>query len=273
MSWGLEGASVAFGGATALDDVTLVTDPGRVTVVVGGDGAGKSTCLRALVGLVRLDRGTVRAPSKDATGYVPATEGVYEDLTVAENARFVADAFGLDRSRRDEAIAALLDRTGVRGAEDRLAGHLSGGMRRKLAVGLALLHDPALLVLDEPTTGVDPVSRSGLWRLITGAAARGAAVVVATTYVNEAARATSVVLLQAGTVLASGTPEAILGGVPGAVGHATHPVGAAGHRWGRGRAWRVWAPDGKLPPGCTRVTPDFEDAVVVAELARPAGGR
>ena len=270
MSWGLEGASVAFDGVTALDDVTLVAEPGVVTVVVGGDGAGKSTCLRALAGLVRLERGARRAPPKEEIGYVPATEGLYRDLTVAENVEFVAAAFGLGHRRQAEATGVLLDRTGLGGVEGRLAGQLSGGMQRKLAVGLALLHEPALLVLDEPTTGLDPVSRSGLWRLVTGAAARGAAVVVATTYVNEAARAGAVVLLDAGGVLAAGTPEAILGGVAGAVGRAEDAVGAAERRWRRGRAWRVWAPDGTLPTGCDRVDPDFEDAVVVTELTHAA---
>ena len=270
MTWGLDRVSVAFGGVRAIDDVTVVAHPGSTTVVVGGDGAGKSTSLRALVGLVRVEGGIVRAPPKHDIGYVPATEGVYEDLTVAENVEFVADAFRMVRHRRTDATATLLERTGLRGAEARLAGQLSGGMRRKLAVGLALLHEPALLVLDEPTTGVDPVSRSELWRLITGATARGAAVVVATTYVNEATRAASVVLLDAGAVLASGEPDAILRSVPGAVGSAEEPVGTLDRRWRRGGAWRVWAPGGELPAGCHLVEADFEDAVVVAELEQAA---
>ncbi len=147
-------------------------------------------------------------------------------------------------------------------------------MQRKLAVGLALLHSPELLVLDEPTTGVDPVSRAELWRLISGAAAQGAAVAVATTYVNEAARAGSVVLLEAGQVLASGSPDGILRGVPGALGTAPGKAGTARPTplsWRRGVSWRVWAPDGELPAGVEPASPDFDDAVVVAELAGQAG--
>jgi ABC-2 type transport system ATP-binding protein len=147
-------------------------------------------------------------------------------------------------------------------------------MQRKLAVALALLHAPDLLVLDEPTTGVDPVSRAELWRLISAAAAQGTAVVVATTYVNEAARAACVVLLEAGKVLASGSPDAILRGVPGVVGTAARPRGGGRPgplSWRRGAGWRVWAPDGELPAGAERTGPDFDDAVVVAELAAQAG--
>jgi ABC-2 type transport system ATP-binding protein len=242
--------------------------------VVGGDGAGKSTCLRTLVGLVRPQAGSVRRPAKERIGYVPATAGLYADLTVQQNLDFSARAYRLPAAQREEREQQLLERTGLAGVRRRLGGQLSGGMQRKLAVALALLHAPDLLVLDEPTTGVDPVSRAELWRLISAAAAQGTAVVVATTYVNEAARAASVVLLEAGKVLASGSPDAILRGVPGVVGTAPHP--RAGGRpgplsWRRGAGWRVWAPDGELPAGAERTGPDFDDAVVVAELAAQAG--
>jgi len=144
-------------------------------------------------------------------------------------------------------------------------------MQRKLAVGLALLHSPELLVLDEPTTGVDPVSRAELWRMISGAAAGGAAVAVTTTYVNAAARAASVVLLEAGHVLASGSPEDILRGVPGTLGTARAAERPSPLSWRRGASWRVWAPAGGLPDGVQPVQPDFDDAVVVAALASEAG--
>ncbi len=213
----------------------------------------------------------MRRPAKERTGYVPATAGLYTDLTVQENLDFWAGAYRLPAARRARREAEILERTGLAGVRDRLGGQLSGGMQRKLAVGLALLHEPQMLVLDEPTTGVDPVSRADLWRLISGAAAQGTAVAVATTYVNEAARAASVVLLEAGKVLASGSPDAILRGVPGAVG-----VQAGGARpgplaWRRGADWRVWAPAGDLPPGAARTEPDFADAVVVAALAGEGG--
>jgi ABC-2 type transport system ATP-binding protein len=273
MTWGLDDVRVSFGRRTALDAVTVAARPGQVTVVVGGDGAGKSTSLKTLVGLVRPQAGTVRRPAKERIGYVPATCGLYADLTVQENLDFSAGAYRLPGGQRAEREQRLLERTGLARVRARLGGQLSGGMQRKLAVTLALLHPPDLLVLDEPTTGVDPVSRAELWRLISGAAAQGTAVVVATTYVNEAARAASVVLLEAGKVLASGSPEDILRGVPGVVGVA---AGGGGGRpgslsWRRGAGWRVWAPDGHLPPGAERTAPDFDDAVVVAELAAEAG--
>ena len=272
MTWGLENVSVTIGKTRALDDVTVAVRPGRVTVVVGGDGAGKTTSLRVLAGLLAPDSGTARRPAKETIGYVPATAGLYGDLTVAENLDFTARAYGLagaGRARREDRI---LDRTGLAGARRRLGGQLSGGMKRKLATGMALLHAPELLIIDEPTTGVDPVSRVELWKLITGAAAEGAAVAVSTTYMNEAARADQVVLLEAGRELAGGSPDDILRRVPGAVGTAPGPQRPEGPSWRRGVNWRVWAKDGRLPPGAARVEPDFEDAVVVAALAASGEG-
>lgn len=271
MTWGLENVSVTRGRQVALDRVTVTAAPASITVVVGGDGAGKSTCLQVLVGLLEPDEGTVRRPAKERIGYVPATAGVYTDLTVAENLRFAADAYHLSGREVSRKAGEFLQRTGLAAARDRLGGQLSGGMRRKLAVGLALLHSPELLVIDEPTTGVDPVSRAELWRLIAGAAAEGAAVAVSTTYVNEAARAVRVVLLEAGRVLASGSPDEILRGVPGVVGVAARAERPAAASWRRGASWRVWSPDGALPDGVLPVQPDFEDAVVVAALGGEQG--
>jgi ABC-2 type transport system ATP-binding protein len=271
MRWGLEDVRVSRGRNLALAGVTVPADPSRVTVVVGGDGAGKSTCLQALVGLLEPDEGAVYRPAKERIGYVPATSGLYADLTVQENLGFSADVYRLSGGERSRKAEEILDRTGLAGVRRRLGGQLSGGMQRKLAVGLALLHSPGLLVLDEPTTGVDPVSRMELWRLIGRAAAEGTAVVVTTTYVNEAARAATVVLLEAGKVLASGAPEDILAAVPGAVGRATGSDRPSPLSWRRGASWRVWAPAGRLPDGVRQVQPDFDDAVVIAALAAEAG--
>lgn len=277
MKWGLEDVRVTRGRTIALDGVTVPAGPGSIMVVVGGDGAGKSTSLEVLVGLLEPDAGAVRRPPKERIGYVPATAGVFADLTVGENLDFTARAYRLPGGERARIAQYITERTGLAPARHRLAGRLSGGMRRKLAVGMALLHSPELLVIDEPTTGVDPVSRAELWRLITGAATDGTAVVASTTYVNEAARAASVVLLDAGRALASGSPDDILRSVPGAVGNVsgnsvsgctvTGAVRPAPLCWRRGPNWRVWAPDGLLPDGAERVRPDFEDAVVVASLA------
>ena len=267
MRWGLKNVRVSYGRRVALDDVTVPAEPAQVTVVVGGDGAGKSTCLKALVGLLQPEAGTVHRPAKQRIGYVPATAGLYADLTVQENLDFSAEAYRLPADQRGPKEDEILERVGLAGVRHRLGGQLSGGMQRKLAVGLALLHAPELLVLDEPTTGVDPVSRAELWRLISRAAAQGAAVAVATTYVNEAARAASVVLLEDGKVLASGAPDSILGSVPGVLG-AVRGVTARPTplSWRRGADWRVWAPSGELPAGAEPASPDFDDAVVVAEL-------
>lgn len=267
MTWGLEGATVRYGARVALDAVTFGAEPSGIHVIVGGDAAGKSTLLAALVGLVPLDDGEARRPSKDRIGYVPATAGLYGDLTVEENLEFSAGAYGLGGGELASRATALLERIGLESVRNRLASQLSGGMARKLAVGTALLHRPDLVVLDEPTTGVDPLSRAELWRLIAGAAAAGAAVVVATTYVDEAARATRVALLDAGRVLVEGSPGEIIASVPGAIGTSSDGRRPPGRAWRWGATWRVWAPDGRLPDGAERVEPTFDDAVLVASLA------
>jgi ABC-2 type transport system ATP-binding protein len=267
MSWGLKNASVEFGSRTALDNVTLDVDPSTVTVVVGGDGAGKSTMLRAMVGLVSLSKGEALRPSKMETGYIPATGGLYTDLTVDQNLSFSGGAYGLRGADLAARSDAMLERVGLTEARSRLGGHLSGGMQRKLAVGMALLHRPAMLVLDEPTTGVDPVSRAELWRLISGAAADGTAVVVATTYVDEANRASKVVLMEQGRQIAKGSPADIIAAVPGKLGVVRSKAQPEGLSWRWGATWRVWAPDKDLPPDAEPLQPDFEDAVMIAALA------
>lgn len=267
MTWGLRDAKVEFGSRTALGGVTVKVEPSTVTVVVGGDGAGKSTLLRALVGLVELSSGTVSRPSKEKIGFVPATAGLYTDLTVDENLGFSGGAYGMKGPRLAERKDEILERIGLTEARSRLAGHLSGGMQRKLALGMALLHEPDMLVLDEPTTGVDPVSRAELWRLISAAAAKGTAVIVATTYVDEASRASSVVLLEQGRPITIGSPSDIIGAIPGKLGTVTSKEQPQGSSWRWGAAWRIWAPTGVLPPDAEPLDPCFEDAVMVAELA------
>ncbi|HEX3489622.1 MAG TPA: ABC transporter ATP-binding protein, partial [Streptosporangiaceae bacterium] len=186
--WGARGIRVYYRETRALDDVSLLLPSGQVTVVVGGDGAGKTTLLRCLAGALAPQAGQVRTPGPRGIGYLPAGSGTYPDLTVAENLAFRATAYGLAPSKARERSAELIADAGLTGATDRLAGQLSGGMRQKLGVIAALLPGPELLILDEPTTGIDPVSRASLWRLIAGAAAAGAAVVLATTYLDEAER-------------------------------------------------------------------------------------
>ena len=265
--WGVDGLGVRYGGRVALEDVTFEVAGRSVAAVVGGDGAGKTSLLRALAGTVRPSAGTVRRPDDRRIGYVSAGPGVWGDLTVEENLEFTGRAYGLGGSRLRSRTAGLLERTGLAEAHDRLAGRLSGGMRQKLALAMALLHEPALLILDEPTTGVDPVSRVELWRLVAGAAAGGAAVALATTYLDEAERAATVLVLDQGHVLLAGTPDEVLAAVPGRVVEAaTRPRGVPA--WRRGARWRAWSADGSPLPGATGVALDLEDAVVVAQLAR-----
>jgi len=207
-----------------------------------------------------------------ATGYLSAGSGTYPDLSVAENLAFRAAAYRVPPQTARQRSAELLARAGLDKVTGRLAGQLSGGMRQKLGVIAAMLHRPDLLVLDEPTTGVDPVSRSDLWLLITRAAADGAAVVLATSYLDEAERAHHVLVLDAGSELAGGTADQIVAAMRGTLTvTGTRPTGEAGRRaWRRDGRWRVWDPDpadGSARDGGA-VRPDLQDAVTVAALAR-----
>ena len=163
-----------------------------------------------------------------------------------ENLAFRATAYQLPRPLPGSA-APNCSSGRLSGARDRLAGRLSGGMRQKLGVIASMLHQPDLLVLDEPTTGVDPVSRADLWWLIAQAAANGAAVVFATSYLDEAERAVSVLALDDGRALASGTPEEIMAAMPGTLRVSdARPEGEARRRaWRRGGRWRIWDPPGR----------------------------
>jgi len=262
MSWGLDRVSVDVDGEEALIDIDLACASGEVVAVVGGDGAGKTTVSRTLVGLLEPRRGTVDRPPSAQIGYLPATSGVWPDLTVMENLSFVADIYRIPKPVAR--IDRLLERCRLGDARERLGEQLSGGMRRKLGVAMALLPDPALLVLDEPSTGVDPVSRVELWALMTAAAADGAAVVFTTTYLDEAERARSIVALESGRMLASGSVADIAASVPGAIVDVRSDDGRA---WRRGRQWRSWRPDGTVPAGSTRITGDLTDLLVAATLA------
>ncbi len=222
-AWGLDHVSVRYGRRLALDDVSLEVPAGAVTAVIGGDGAGKSTLLRALAGVTRPASGAVRSPRRERLGYVSGASGLYTDLTVKENVDFVAGAYGVPPGELATRRELLLAGAGLTGVDGRLAGKLSGGMQQKLAFALAMLHRPDLLVLDEPTTGVDPVSRAELWRLIAGAAAGGAGVLVSTTYPDEARRAAYVLLLDDGRAVAAGPPDEVAAGPEGGGGAAAAP--------------------------------------------------
>ncbi|MGH8914153.1 MAG: ABC transporter ATP-binding protein [Acidimicrobiia bacterium] len=265
MSYGFDSVTVRFGESKALDEVDLTAEKGAVTAVIGADGAGKTTTARTLVGLLNPSAGAVRRPDPDSIGYQPEAAGTWRDLTVAENLSFVARANGL--AVGSERYQKLLAVTGLVEAVDRLAGALSGGMRQKLAVAMAMLPRPEMTVLDEPTTGLDPVSRAEVWRLLARAAGEDTAVVVTTTYLNEAERASHVVVLDAGRVLAAGTADTIRASFPGALGLSrSRPRGALS--WRRGNMWRVWGPDGRVRSGTRAIEPDLEDVVTAAALSQ-----
>lgn len=270
VNWGLFDARVSYEEARALDGVDVEVSPGEITTVVGGDGAGKSTVARALVGLVGLQSGAVRRPDFQRIGYQSESSGVWGDLTVAENLDFVASAHQLGRAERSSRIDALLETTRLGPARDRLADNLSGGMRQKLGVAMALLPEPSLIVLDEPTTGLDPVSRTELWAMVARAAVEGAAVVTTTTYLDEAQRGSQVVALEEGRVLARGTFGEVREQMPGVVAavdaRLEHP-----YKWRRGDGWRAWFPDGIIPPGSSLIDPDLTDLITAAAYSRRSG--
>lgn len=214
MSWGCRHVTVRYGAVTALEDVSLELSEGRITMLVGGDGAGKTTLLAALAGIRRLTSGRVTRPERARIGAMPAVGAAWSGLTVAENLAFAARVHGLGPAGAADRIGELLEITALEAARNRRADRLSGGMRQKLGLAMALLHRPDLLLLDEPTTGVDPVSRAELWRSVHGAADDGAAVVVATTYLEEAEHADRMVLLEDGRVRAAGPPAAVAEAVP-----------------------------------------------------------
>lgn len=183
--------------------------------LVGPDGAGKTTTLRLLAGALPLRAGRAMVAGYDVSteaekvrervGYVAQRFSLYGDLTVAENIRFFADLHGVPSDTREEREARLIAFTGLDAFRDRLAQHLSGGMRRKLALATALMHEPEVLLLDEPTTGVDPVSRREFWRILSGLRSQGVTILFATPYMDEAERCDRILFLARGRALAEGT--------------------------------------------------------------------
>jgi ABC-2 type transport system ATP-binding protein len=273
--WGTEEICVRYGDKLALDHVTFHALPGQVSAVVGGDGAGRTTLLRCLAGAHAVSSGQVRLPAPLRIGYLSAGSGTYPDLSVDENLAFRASAYQMPAAAARERSSEFVERAGLAGARDRLAGQLSGGMRQKLGVIAAMLHQPDLLVLDEPTTGVDPVSRADLWWLIARAAADGAAVVLATSYLDEAERAVEILALDAGRVLATGTPQEIIAAMPGTLRVSdARPEGEDRRRaWRRGGRWRIWDPPGRSGPRITDLRHQNRDEtdVIMTQIREKSG--
>lgn len=272
MTFGLSGVSVSFGHTRALQDVTVEVPAGTVVAVVGGDGAGKSTLLRALVREVQCDEGSVSAPAKEQIGFLPASAGSWASLSVAQNIDFAGGVYGLTGERLDARRRQLLDAADLSDASARLASQLSGGMRRKLGFCMAIVHTPELVVLDEPSTGVDPVSRIDLWRMISETAASGASVIMSTTYLDEAERAGHLVVLDGGQILVQGTYDEVRAGFGGVITRTDAAVRPS-WSWRRGRARHEYWPDGDAPTAGEIIEPDLEDIVVALSLERREKGR
>ena len=202
----------AFGSKRVLEDVCFQIEPGTLYGLIGRNGAGKTTTIESIVGLARPDRGTIAIFGKPpranrrSIGHAPQEIAVYPDLTAHENIAFFADLYG-DRNPRLRADA-ILETIGLSGSGDALASVLSGGQRRLLNLGLALAHDPPLLILDEPTVGLDIEARDGVWRVMRDARARGTTILLTTHYLEEADRLCDRVgILVAGRIAAEGTPH------------------------------------------------------------------
>ncbi|MCD6162335.1 MAG: ABC transporter ATP-binding protein [candidate division Zixibacteria bacterium] len=207
----------SFQDVKALADVNLDIDKGAVFGVLGPDGAGKTTLLRILAGVMTADSGTVNILGFDITadiesakqhiGYLSQRFSLYPDLTVSENIDFYSRLFKVDKLESYKRKAKLLDFSRLEPYADRTAKHLSGGMKQKLALSCALIHTPKILILDEPTTGVDPISRREFWKILYDLLTEGVTIIFATPYMDEAERANRVALLHEGKILSCETPE------------------------------------------------------------------
>jgi ABC-2 type transport system ATP-binding protein len=210
----------------ALDGISLAVEPGKVTGLIGPDGAGKTTLMRLAAALLRADAGSIRVLDKDVVqaplqvqstiGYMPQRFGLYEDLSVRENLDLYADLQGVPTPKRPERYAELLRMVDLAPFTERLAGRLSGGMKQKLGLACTLVRPPRLLLLDEPTVGVDPVSRRDLWTIVYRLVRdEGMSVLLSTAYLDEAERCDVVVLLHQGRLLGQGPPSTFSGALAG----------------------------------------------------------
>jgi ABC-2 type transport system ATP-binding protein len=206
-----------FGDFVAVNDVSFEVREGEIFGFLGSNGAGKSTTIRMLCGLLRPTSGTalvggvdvIRDPEgvKRRIGYMSQRFSLYEALTVDQNIAFFGGVYGLSADRLAARREFVLDMAGLRGRERELTSALSGGWRQRLALGCAILHEPPIVFLDEPTGGVDPLSRRQFWRLIDDLAARGVAVLVTTHYLDEAEHCQRIAIIQAGRLAAHGTVD------------------------------------------------------------------
>jgi ABC-2 type transport system ATP-binding protein len=221
----LEHVTRRFGGTMAVDDVSFDIRRGEMFGLIGPDGAGKTTTIRLVCGLLRPDAGAIRVLGADpvarhaaitrTAGYLSQRFSLYGDLSIDENIAFFAQIHGLtDYADRRNRLLEMTQLTPFRG---RLADRLSGGMKQKLALACTLVHEPQIILLDEPTTGVDPVSRREFWKLLSEFLAQGITIMMATPYLDEAERCGRVALLSGGRLLVVDTPQALRESLPGLV--------------------------------------------------------
>ncbi len=214
-----EGLTKSFNGLTAVDSLTLSVAEGEIFGLVGPDGAGKTTIMRLLTSIMEPTSGDAWVAGhhilkdaeaiKEEIGYMSQKFGLYPDLTVKENIDFYTDIYGVPRKGRGEKIERLLAFSNLTPFKKRLAGNLSGGMKQKLGLACALIHTPKILFLDEPTNGVDPVSRRDFWRILYQLLREKVTILVSTNYLDEAERCNRLGLIHRGKLLAFGTPDEV----------------------------------------------------------------
>jgi ABC-2 type transport system ATP-binding protein len=215
----LQNISRRFGSVTAVDGLSLDIEQGELFGLIGPDGAGKTTAMRLMLGIMRADSGEGRVGGFDLrreaesistlTGYVSQRFSLYGELTVQENLELFADLYGVPQQDREPRLRRLMQFSRLDPFRDRMARNLSGGMRQKLALSCALIHTPKLLLLDEPTTGVDPLSRRDLWKLLFDLWQEGVTIIVSTPYMDEAERCSRVGFLNRGRLIAAGRPDTL----------------------------------------------------------------
>ena len=217
----VSGVTKRYGDLTALDNVSFDVEEGEMFGLIGPDGSGKSTLYRILATLTAPDAGTAAVCGLDTVkdysrlrtiiGYMPERFSLYQDLTVSENLRFFASLFGVSIKENYDIIASVFSQ--LERFPDRKAGALSGGMKQKLALSCALIHRPRILLLDEPTTGVDAVSRSEFWDMLSTLREKGITILVSTSYMDEATRCGRIALIDKGRILKVNTPEGLVDGL------------------------------------------------------------
>jgi ABC-2 type transport system ATP-binding protein len=215
----IRGVVKRFDDVEALKGVSADIEAGRLTGLVGPDGAGKTTLIRLMAALMKPSEGTICVVGSDVvgaaatvhseTGYMPQRFGLYDDLTVAENLAFYADIYRVPKTERQTRVPELLGFANLAQFQDRLAGNLSGGMKQKLGLICTLVHRPEIIFLDEPTFGVDPVSRREFWQILYQLLVTGITIFLSTSYMDEAERAHRVGLLHRGHLLLADTPRAV----------------------------------------------------------------